>query len=83
MPMSNANRTGVYSNVLPISHSSPGFIFFQVASGSAWCSADACQFLIVAVQASGPGHLGLPIHPDLPDDALSLLQALGSLQLLC
>lgn len=83
MPMSNANRTGVCSNVLPFSLSSPGFFPIQVASGSEWCSADTCQSLVVAVEAPCPGHLGLPIHPDLPDDALALLQALGPLQLLC
>lgn len=38
--------------------------------------------LVVAVQAPGPGHLGLAVHPDLPDDALALLQPLGALQLL-
>lgn len=83
MTMRNANRTGVYPNMLPFSLSSPGFFPIQVASGSAWCSADTCESLVVAVQAPGPGHLGLPIHPDLPDDALALLQALGTFQLLC
>lgn len=38
--------------------------------------------LIVAVQAPGPRNLGLAIHPDLPDDALPLLQPLRALQLL-
>lgn len=52
---------------------------FQAASSGvrgSYCS------LIVAVQAPGPGHLRLAIHPDLPDDALALLQPLGALQLL-
>lgn len=38
--------------------------------------------LVVAVQAPGRGHLGLPIHPDLPDNALPLLKPLRALQLL-
>lgn len=38
--------------------------------------------LVVAVQAPGPWNLGLAVHPDLSDDALALLQPLGSLQLL-
>lgn len=40
------------------------------------------QPLVVAVQAPGPGNLRLAIHPDLPDNALPLLQPLGALQLL-
>lgn len=38
--------------------------------------------LVVTVEAPGPWDVRLAIHPDLPDDALPLLQPLSSLQLL-
>lgn len=42
----------------------------------------AVPALVVAVQAPGGRHLGLAVHPDLPEDALPLLQPLRALQLL-
>lgn len=42
----------------------------------------ALHHLVVAVEAPGPWDVRLAVHPDLPDDALPLLQPLSSLQLL-
>lgn len=36
---------------------------------------------VIPVEAPCPGDVGLPVHPDLPDDPLPLLQPLRSLQL--
>lgn len=36
---------------------------------------------VISVEAPRPGDVGLPVHPDFPDDSLSLLQPLRPLQL--
>lgn len=45
-------------------------------------SASRCLCSVVAVEAARAGDVGLAVHPDLTDDALTLLQPLGPLQLL-